>query len=57
MSMKLIHRAAGRLTAAALVVTLVAVGAMLSACETSEGFGRDLQNLGDAIEDEAREDK
>ena len=27
----------------------------LAACETTEGFGRDLSNLGDDIEDEAEE--
>ena len=27
----------------------------LAACETSEGFGRDMQNLGKDIEDEAKD--
>lgn len=29
---------------------------ILAACETSEGFGRDLENLGKDIEDEAKDD-
>jgi predicted small secreted protein len=28
----------------------------LSGCETMEGFGRDLQTLGDSIEEEASDD-
>ncbi|WP_299613540.1 entericidin A/B family lipoprotein [uncultured Tateyamaria sp.] len=27
----------------------------LAACETTEGFGRDVQTLGNAIEDESQE--
>lgn len=37
-----------------LLALLAAFG--LSGCETMEGLGRDLQNLGDAIEEEASED-
>lgn len=39
----------------ALIVALFGFFALqsLTACETSEGFGRDLQNLGSGIEDEA----
>jgi len=29
----------------------------LSGCETMEGLGRDLQNLGDSIEEEASDDE
>ncbi|MGO1328203.1 MAG: entericidin A/B family lipoprotein [Idiomarina loihiensis] len=35
----------------ALLVAVAILG--LSACETIEGAGRDLQNAGEAIEDEA----
>lgn len=35
----------------ALLVTVAILG--LSACETIEGAGRDIQNAGEAIEDEA----
>lgn len=35
------------------LVLLLALGLGLAACETSEGFGRDLQSLGKDIEDEA----
>ncbi len=33
------------------LILLAAMG--LSACETMQGFGRDLQNAGETIEDEA----
>jgi len=39
----------------ALIALLAAFS--LSGCETMEGLGRDLQNLGDAIEDEASDDE
>ena len=39
----------------ALIALLAAFS--LSGCETMEGLGRDLQNLGDAIEEEASDDK
>ena len=29
----------------------------LSGCETMEGLGKDLQNLGDTIEEKARDDE
>jgi predicted small secreted protein len=36
----------------------LAVGAaVLSACSTTEGFGKDVKNLGDSIEDSAAENK
>jgi predicted small secreted protein len=40
------------------MLMLMAVLAVLSlsGCETMEGLGRDIQNLGDAIEDEASDD-
>ena len=38
-----------------LIAMLMAIS--LSGCETMEGLGRDLQNLGDAIEDEASDDE
>ena len=36
---------------ALLMVAMIMVG--LSGCETMEGFGRDLEKLGDTIEDAA----
>lgn len=39
----------------AAVGLLLGLGPLVAACETSEGFGRDLQSLGTNIEDEAEE--
>lgn len=41
-----------RLAPSLILLTLLTV---LSACETVEGFGRDLQSTGDAITEEAQE--
>ena len=38
-----------------VVIMLLAGLLALSACETFEGFGRDMQDAGEAIEDEAEE--
>lgn len=38
-----------------IVVLLAALMPAMSGCETSEGFGRDLQSLGQNLEDEAEE--
>ena len=35
------------------VFALMSAMFALAACETTEGFGRDVQNVGQAIEDEA----
>ena len=37
--------------------TLLAALALLAACETVEGLGRDTEKLGDNIEDSAQENK
>jgi predicted small secreted protein len=37
--------------------TVMVAGGLLSACNTIEGAGRDIQALGDSIEDEADEVK
>lgn len=41
----------------AIMFALVSLFALqgLAACETTEGFGRDMQNLGEDIEDEAQD--
>lgn len=41
------------MTWAALVLTLM--GASVSACNTTEGFGEDMQSAGEAIEDTAED--
>jgi predicted small secreted protein len=38
-----------------LVITLLVGMLALSACNTFEGFGRDMQDAGEAIEEEAEE--
>ena len=38
-----------------VVIMLLAGLLALSACNTFEGFGRDVQNAGESIEDEAQE--
>jgi entericidin B len=45
------------MTRAAILLSLLSAAGltMLSACNTVEGVGRDLQRAGDAIEDEAEE--
>ena len=35
------------------IIALVATVFALAACETTEGFGRDVKSVGQAIEDEA----
>lgn len=36
-----------------LVGALLLIGVFIGGCNTVEGVGRDIENLGDAIEDEA----
>jgi predicted small secreted protein len=36
-------------------LALVLMGASVSACNTTEGFGKDVQSAGEAIEEEAEE--
>lgn len=43
-----------KLTFVFATATLLFSGATLSACNTMEGFGQDVENLGEGIEDEAR---
>lgn len=38
-------------------LTLLATLALLTACETTEGLGRDTEKLGNNIEESARESK
>ena len=40
-----------------LVITLLAGMLALSACNTFEGMGQDMQDAGEAIEDEAQEEE
>lgn len=40
-----------------VVVFLGAVGMALGGCNTSEGFGQDVENTGEAIQEEAQEAK
>jgi len=42
---------------AGLVVVMLAVGFSLSGCRTAEGAGRDIERAGEAIQEEAREDR
>ena len=42
---------------AALAIVAVHLAVVLTACNTTEGFGQDVENLGDAIEDSARDAK
>lgn len=37
------------------ILGLVLMGSSLSACNTTEGFGQDMQSAGEAIEDEAED--
>lgn len=39
------------------VLLLGGVGATLSGCNTSEGFGKDVESVGEDIQDEAEEAK
>ena len=39
-----------------LIMTILMMLAGISGCETMEGFGKDLQKLGNSIEDSADED-
>lgn len=39
------------------LVVLLAGAAALAACSTTEGFGKDVKNLGGSIEDSAAENK
>jgi predicted small secreted protein len=39
------------------ILLLGSVGATLSGCNTSEGFGKDVENVGEDIQDEAQEAK
>lgn len=43
------------LQASLVALTLTAAAAGLSACNTTEGFGRDVEAAGDAIEDTAQD--
>lgn len=45
------------LRAALLLAILAPLTMTLSACNTTEGFGKDVSNTGDKITDEAREHK
>jgi predicted small secreted protein len=36
---------------------VIGTAAFVGGCETVEGVGRDVENLGDAIEDEARDER
>lgn len=38
-------------------LTVLAALALLTACETTEGFGRDTEKLGQKIEESAKESK
>jgi predicted small secreted protein len=40
-----------------VTMKLGGVGATLSGCNTSEGFGKDVESVGEDIQDEAREAK
>jgi predicted small secreted protein len=39
------------------ILLLGSVGATLSGCNTSEGFGKDVESVGEDIQDEAQEAK
>jgi len=40
-----------------VLVCAIALGGLLAACSTTEGFGTDVKNLGDNIEDSAARNK
>jgi predicted small secreted protein len=40
-----------------LAVSLAFCGAVLGACNTTEGFGKDVKETGKSIEDKAKENK
>jgi predicted small secreted protein len=40
-----------------LTVSLAVCGAALGACNTTEGFGKDVKQTGKSIEDKAKENK
>jgi predicted small secreted protein len=44
-----------RLATLPILLLLAVLMTAVSGCETSEGFGRDLQSLGEGIEEEAEE--
>jgi predicted small secreted protein len=39
------------------LIVLSAIGAAIAACSTTEGFGKDVKNLGGGIEDSAARNK
>ncbi|CAG1002833.1 hypothetical protein PHYC_03023 [Phycisphaerales bacterium] len=45
------------LVSAAIVAAFALTAAGLQACETSKGFGKDMQKLGDKIENKAEEEQ
>lgn len=48
-------RSDGGIIWAALAIVLIGLG--VSGCNTTEGFGKDMQSAGEAIEEEAEEAK
>ncbi len=52
-----IQQPSARLKSAIALIALMGAAAMLAACSTTEGFGKDIKHLGSDIEESAAENK